>query len=347
LHYYSEARTFAKANDFYPEIHEASTCLLNMHFYRGEYVSALAVCLDGLDLAEKKNDLAREANYYNLLGFIYRNMNKHADSENAYRQYFMLAARSGDSLLVASAHMEMAEVFTRKQEYDSSLQYLFNAYELYSGNNERHRRAYIHYLVSQTYKAAGQTDSAFHYVMRAIDYTRLVPANKYDVSRYYIAAGELLVQQQAYDKALLLLDTGLRIAQEILHHENMRDAFRFLSLAHAGKKDFDNAYRFQSRYMTLKDSLLNEKNLRNIAELQALYALEKKDREIDFLNQRDVLREAETRQESRIRNLTLGIVALLALTGFLFYNRYRLRQKNPLPAAAEERVPANDQPPAE
>lgn len=328
LHFYSEARDFAEKNGFYPETHEASTGLLNMHFYRGEYVSALAVCLHGLELAEKKNDIHREANYHNLLGFIHRNMGNNAASEKSYRDYLELAERSGDSLLVASAYMEMAEVYTGKLQCDSALNFLFKAFDLYSGNNERHRRAYIYYLASKAYKADGQPDSAYRYVMEAIDYSRKVPANKYDVARYYIAAGELLVLEKNYPAAIAMLDTGLAIAQEILHHENIRDAYRYLSDAYAGLGNFDKAYTFQAKYTVLKDSLLNEKNLRTIAEMQALYAVEKKDREITFLEQRTALRDAEIRQENRVRNLFLGIIALLLLTGFLFYNRYRLRQKN-------------------
>lgn len=328
LDYYTQAAGFGTGHHLYAQTHDAYTSLLNLHFYRGEYVYALSVCLKGLDLAQKSGDLIREATYTNLSGFIYRNMQQLADSEKAYRSYLVLAGQSHDSLLIASACTEMAQLMILGKEYDSSLFYLEKAYGLYAGIYERHRRAYVQYLISQTFKSAGETDSALVYALKAIEGSRNIPANEYDVARYYIAAGEIFVQKKNTARAILLLDTGLQISQRIAHRENIRDAYHFLAEAYAMEGDHSKAYLYQHRFSLLKDSLLNEQNLRTIAEMKARYELDKKEQDIRTLKEKEKVLAAEQQQASLIRNLVLGLTGLILLIGFLFYNRYRLAQKN-------------------
>jgi two-component system, NarL family, sensor kinase len=323
LERYTQAAFHAEKGKLYAETNDAYISLMNIHFYKGQYVYALEVCLRGLKLAREAKDLAREANYTNLSGFIYRNMKQSEDEERAFREYAVLARKSGDSLLVASACTELAQVMMRKNKFDSAELYLDTAYKLYSGHYETHRRAFIHYLRAKIYLETGVREAALTSAVTAIRVSESAPSDEFDVARYYIAAGQALFQMRLFDEALLYLDTGLRISTRIYHAENMRDAYQLIAYNYHRLGKMDSAYHYLSLYNFYQDSLLNEENLRTIAEMNARYDLDNAERQVQELQQAEL-------ENARRRYLIFGIVALGLLVLFLFYNRYRLKQKSEL-----------------
>lgn len=327
---YERAAFYGEQGSFYTETHAAYISLINIHFYRGEYVYALDICLRGLKLSQQAKDLPREANYTNLSGFIYRNMKQPADEEMAFREYAVLARKSGDSLLVASACVELAQVMMENEYYDSAEAYLDTAYKLYSGHYETHRRAFIHYLRAKIYMKTGAPEAALSNAQLAIRTAKSAPADEFDIARYYIITGKAFFQLRLFDEALLYLDTGLQISLRIQHKENIRDAYQLTAYTYKLKGNIDSAYHYLSLYNVLQDTLLNEENLRTIAEMKAKYDLDQREAEISMLQEEAVLKAEKEEQNRLIRNLGIGIVSLTLIVGFLFYNRFRLKQKGEL-----------------
>ena len=330
LKYYQSAALHAENGKCYTETQDAYLSMINMHFYRGEYVYAHDVCLRGLRLAQQADDLPREANYTNLSGFIYRNMKQSADEERAFRDYAVLAEKSGDSLLIASACTELAQVMMEQRKFDSAELYLDTAYRLYSGHYETHRRAFIHYLRAKISLETGVREAALTNAKLAISISKSAPADEFDVARYYIVAGKALFQMRLFDEALLYLDTGLMISERIQHKENMRDAYQLIAYSFDHKGESDSAYHYLSLYNSLQDSLLNEENLRTIAEMKAKYDLDQQKAAFRKLEEEAEAKAEKEEQDQLIRNLGTGLISLLLVTGFLFYNRFRLKQKSAL-----------------
>ncbi len=320
LVHYSNAAEWAERAGLIADRHDAYASLLNLYFYRGEYVYALDICHKGLRLAEENHDAVREANYTNLEGFIYRNMHQDKDSETSFKKYLKQAETLGDSQTLGSAYTEMTQVMIRKEKYDSAEVFAYQAYDYYDGIYNRHRRAFIHYLVAQIDLAKGLREAAGSNAHAAIEISRNAPSNEYDVARYYIIAGKALLQMRLPEDALCYLDTGLRISMRIHHSENIRDAYQLIAYSYDILEKHDSAYHYLSLFDELQDSLLNEENLRAIAEMNARFKLDSAQRD---------LKEAQEAEAENFRrtNFIIGIIVLIILMLFLVYNRYRLKQK--------------------
>lgn len=321
--FYEQSAGFAARNHLISDLHDAYSSLLNLYFYIGEYVYALDICHKGLHLADSLHDAVRIANYTNLQGFIYRNMHQDKESEAAYRKYLAQAQVIGDSLMLGSAYMEMTQVMISAQRYDSAEIFAYRAYDYYDGIYNRHRRAYLFYLIAEIDLHKGLREAAINNALNAIKISYVAPCNEYDVARYYIIAGKGFLQNRLTSEALLYLDTGLQISERIHHRENIRDAYQLIAYSYNMMGENDSAYRYLSMYDVLQDSLLNEDNLRTIAEMNAKYELDQKERNLQEI------KSEEDAAASR-RWLAIGLSALTLLTIFLIYNRYRLQQKNQL-----------------
>ena len=89
---------------------------------------------------------------------------------------------------------------------------------------------------------------------------------------------------------------------------------------------YDQALVWFKKFMALDDSLFKAENVKNLADVETKYQAEKKEKEL-------IEQKAENFRQRTWLIALAGSVLLLLVLGYLFYNRYRLRQKAILDAA--------------
>ena len=334
IEFYKQAYEEAERNNFNKETLEGYQQILNLYFYLGSFAEAMKVSTKGLVLGERLNSPALEAYYSNLIGFIYLHQQDIDQSEKYYNTYLALGKQVGDSLIIADAYNNLAEVYTARARHDEALKFLFAALDVYQRLYARNmlwkgdRLAYTHFKIGCAYKAQRNFNEALKYCLKAIDYTKTLSSNKYDIASYYIFTGDIYKELNNLRQAIPWLMAGLSLAKSIRHRENIRDAYAFLAQAYAKRKQYDSAYYYQRMYNQLADSIVNEKSRKAIEQIMATYSLEKKNREIETLQQQKQLSTAEAKRNRLARNAVIMIMTFSLILLYLLYNRYRLQQKN-------------------
>ncbi len=134
---------------------------------------------------------------------------------------------------------------------------------------------------------------------------------------------DLFIRQGKTEKAIEYLERGLLIAQQLGAKKEIQNGYYGLSQAYIQMNDYQNAYKFHRQYAEVKDSIFTDESAQKLAEMQALFESEKKEREIEILTKDQKLKDAEI----EFRNaLIIGIILILGLL-FLVYNRYKAKQK--------------------
>lgn len=124
------------------------------------------------------------------------------------------------------------------------------------------------------------------------------------------------------------------LASELHSHELNMDVYLTLARYYEQTGQFKEAYFNHKKYKQSYDSLYSIETRKTIDELNTRYQTEKKEQEIANLQNQQRIRELElvntSEQLSRQRIILWGVTAtalLLALTSWLFFNRYRLKQR--------------------
>ena len=147
--------------------------------------------------------------------------------------------------------------------------------------------------------------------------------------------GDIAMEEQQYDDALMYYEEALVYAEEIGSLQLLRDVYEGLTQAHVAKENYPQAYEYQSQHQNLKDSILNIETNELIAELRTQYETEKKEQEIQ--NQQLIIEEQQRRNKLQLTVFVISVVFIILLAGLL-YNRYKLRQE-----AEMERTMAEEQ----
>ncbi len=302
--------------DFYP-------ALLNAYFYLGDYPNAMETISREMKLAEATNDRSRIAHCNNILGYIYFRQENFIEAEKYYNNYINSAKELNDSLMLAHALGEIADVYTREKKYDQAIGVLFNSIQICNAvlqHPEKYHyiawapqyKAKALYRIGRTYKLSGDLQHALQYSLNAIRNESHNPG--YDTAAFYINAGDVYKEMKDLKKAIEYIHHGFVLSVEMHHRENTRDAAEYLSQTYASLNQYDSAFYYYQLFTGLKDSIVNNETKMKITGIQGQYDIAKKDKEIA--------------RQQQIRNILVGSFIFLLILLLLLYNGYRLKQKN-------------------
>ncbi|MDB5132200.1 MAG: Tetratricopeptide repeat-containing protein [Mucilaginibacter sp.] len=323
IRFYKDAIKIAETHKLYADVYAIYNSALNAYYYQADYVNAMDIAQKGLSLAEQLGDKENQGHFDNQAGFIYLKQEKADAGIKYYTRYLALANEMHSRMMIADASNGIADGYLLKNEYQTALKYFFTALGIYDKMNDREpldrqrmvfrpdRVPYTLFKISTAYKQAGNYKLALRYALAvfAPHSKKGNIFNNYDLASYYINTGDVYSSLKDYKEAGLYLNKGLSLAKSILHREDIRDAYRGISRNFALQHRYDSAYHYQLVFTGLKDSIINEKVSREINKLE----VERRDKEIVVLNQRQRLKETETSRQNLIRNVIIGFVTFIAV----------------------------------
>jgi tetratricopeptide (TPR) repeat protein len=322
-------------NGFYfDELHGNREGLNNVLFHLGDYSEAMKISTEGLIKAEKINDRNRMMHYNNVLGYIMMKQKNFELSEKYYSTELRLARQLKNKMEEAKALLNLADLYiAQKKELSRAISLIQNAQDIYNaeavvdpeqyiaGFGIIHRTAYCNNKLSEVYKLMENYKEALQHSLFAI---KISPksvnefhGNLYEVSSYYINAGDLYNKLRKPDSALYFSRIGLQIADSIKHRETLRDAYEQLSLSFAMMKNFDSAYIYEQFFTKLKDSIEDESNRQDILMRDADVRVERERR----------IQESKLSQQQTWRNIIIGVSIFIIIIIVMLYNRRRIKQK--------------------
>jgi len=329
------------------------------HYYLAEYGQALEYYQRSLAVAEAMGDQDRIANALNNIGIIHFVWGEYEDALRHYSRVLEIRQDSENTLGLAAAHNNFGNVYYATGKYGESLEYYSEALRLYRQIDEPRMVASTLNNIGQDYHKLGQLDEALERFEEALEIEEQLddkPGMALSLNNLGLIFGDLgrideslenlrrslAVREEIGDRqgaavchqnmgriyadsgnprqALFHLSEALKVARAIHVKEIQRDVYLILSEAYERMGDTERALDNHRRYKRVADELLDEQTARQLAELQARFELERKDREIEVLRKNQEIQRI-------VRNVFLGGSALLVLLVLLIYNRYRLKER--------------------
>jgi len=255
----------------------------------------------------------------------------------------------GDSTRLAATYRNMAEVLRVLKRMDGAVTYCRKAYMMIPGINNFKVTANIYNETAYLHELADRLDSAAYFYQKLIDiskekkFTRGLAVGFSNLASVYQC-------EKKFDKALELMNFGLQLDRNIGNDYGIMTSYRVIASCFNEMGNYTTALLYldsatilcdtswvsdlqgleQSKYIAwkglgnyklalahfekstmLKDSILNEKKRKNIAEILTKYETEKKEQHIELLNKTNELHE----RRNRIQLLILIASLLISISG--------------------------------
>jgi two-component system NarL family sensor kinase len=331
---FQEMKTLALKNNWIDKINISHSCILNLLFYSGDFPAAMQMATDGLALAEKHGNSQLIAHYKNLLGFIYLRQGNLVESRKNYTAYRLAAEAMQDSVRIMDAQISLGEVLLAEGKTESAISLLEQANRFFVSTlywvkrkTKTEKVPYSTFTLARAYRDKGENIQALDLCLKGFGYSDSIQFNHYDLANYYLITGSVYENLSQVQRAIDVYRLGLNLSLKIHHAEDIRDAYASLARIFAKQKKYDSAFHYEKLFSAMKDSIVNVRSRSEIQRINALYDVNKKDRELDQQRQ---LHEAELEQQFVLRNALLAGLVALVVIGYLLYNRYRLTEKHRL-----------------
>jgi len=293
--------------------------LVRCYLNRYESTKSLEHALEANKLYEKLNDKGKMAYTTLQLGVVYYTQNNFQKSLEYYLHSLNMYTELKDTLRMSTLLYLCGINYTRLNEYGKADSNFKKALELKIKVNDLQGIAECNVGLGEMMLMQNNPDNALIFIDEAFRYIKS-DENNYGLAKTKLLQSRALAMKNKYPEAFEAANTALKIAQEMDARELIVDAHEQLYQLHVKKGNYKEAYSNLYSYMTLRDSIFNEKTSRNFSRLETDYIIEKKQSEI-------LLLENQNRNRNILLRASIIIGILSILLSLLFYSRYQIKQK--------------------
>ncbi|MGB3074972.1 MAG: tetratricopeptide repeat protein [Chitinophagales bacterium] len=293
---------------------------------QGNYPEALKNYFLALKISEEVADKQGMAGPYNNIGNVYLRQDNYSEALKNYSAALKINEETGDKKKIATSYGNVGNAYLRMRNYTEALKYQFSSLKISEEIGNKQNMATANDNIGDIHSKQGDYDQALKNYFSALKIQEEI-GEKRGAAISTINIGDVYTKQKLFNKALPFLKKGLSLAKEDENNDAVKGAYLFLAEASADMHDYKSAYEYHQLYSDIKDTLLNIENNKQIAQMQAQYAGEKKDNQIALLNKDKNIQEQKVTQQKFIRNVFIGGLILILLLTALLFNRYMIKIK--------------------
>ncbi|MBL6446685.1 tetratricopeptide repeat protein [Fulvivirga sp. 29W222] len=313
--YTDEATEISREIGYTTGLIEIDFLLAYYYDHSGNSPKALNYLYDALEKSKENNDLARMAKCYNFLGLVHESLDQDKEALEYYKESLSLWESEQNPYMVGLLLENIGYIYAEQGNNELALEYYSKAFSIAEEENIEIRLGSVYNAMGKIYFKEGELDKALEAQKYALEY-----ASKKEsiilLSRAHCAISAIYMKKKHPEEALASAEKALHFARLSGSKHDISDGYKRLNEAFHALGDYEKAYEYQSKYMTLHDSLKNLENVKAMERLKHKLNMEL----IDQRHKTNLLK----------RNAMIGVLVSLLIIGFLIFNRRYLLMKKRL-----------------
>ena len=310
--------------------------IATIYFNKGEIDKATKLYFNVLKMFEKYENKIGIGNSLNNLGLIYQYYLK--DNENAlinYQKAYKILEEAKDSLNLSAALHNIANISKIMGNYEDAVAFYNKSIEISRLNKNEKSEAKALFNLATIYFEQGNKKLALEYLLDCERIFSKPGGDKNWLSHTYSSLGSFFNFAGDYNKAENYAFLAYEIALEIYFLEAIKRSSFTLQKIYKNKKEWDKAFKFYNKYISVRDSMNHEEQRNVIVKQQLKYDYEKKIMadSLKFyssqIEQDLIIKQQDNKFQSarKIRDIVILAAILLIISSWLLYNRYEIKVK--------------------
>jgi serine phosphatase RsbU (regulator of sigma subunit) len=314
LFYFEKALESAKKSRKRKLVARALMNLGGVYNGTGEYPRALKYFTQALEVFEILGDKSKISNTLNSIGNNYLGQGNREMAEKYYRQSMKFAKEANDEGMIAIASYGLAGMLFEKKKYTESVKAFDDAAVLFKKLNREFEYAAVRVTQASIFITIGNLPQAEKTIDEGILYMKKT-GDKYGTSQALKQLAKIQTEKKNYTLANNTLLQALLLCRQIGARANIKEFYQLLANNYALLADKNSAYVYMEKYALLNDSLFNEENAKQTAEMQEKYQSAKKEKALvkqqaELKHERDLARHRNTQNKIYL----VGLIAMFILS---------------------------------
>ena len=322
--YGEKALQLAETIDYLPGLAFSRRVIGVSHWALGNYELALYYLLEGLENYNELQDTLGISNVLMNTGLVYadqRVFEKALDYYFAAINHFRRLKREDR---IATTYNKIGTIYLEQNRLAEAREYLLQALSIHTANNYTYGIAESNNRLGQLNLKEKNIENAIVHFETSLDLGEKI--EDFDGMASNLAGlAEAYIQQKQYTKAEAALQQGMKVARQIKAKKWMRDLYWQYKNLYQAINNYEQAFLYYDRYISLKDSLFNQEMATRIADMELANQRRTQERQ-----QAIQAHEIELLAQKNRFNLLLVIFLVLVLftiiiISYLAWSRQRLK----------------------
>ncbi len=308
----------------------------NVYLYENNFDSALFYYQKALKIREEIKDTLGISATTNNIGYIYWKIKNLPLGLKYFRESFYYDSLLNNELDGASALNNIGVIYWQMRELDSAAFYFKKALKIKKKYNQPITTNLSN--IGVLYRSMEQYDSAEFYFFKVLN-IRKKQKDTVEFGASYYNLGDNLFRWNKNDLALKYLDSAKYFCLKAKDFDMLKDVYNLYSAIYTTESNYKKALDYKNLYIKLKDSLYNENLSKQLAEMQAKYEADKKQREIEMQQLKLEKQKSELESKNKIIFGAIAfVIIVLILSAFLFKMFIQKKKANKLLQLSNEEI---------
>ncbi|WP_018627118.1 tetratricopeptide repeat-containing sensor histidine kinase [Niabella aurantiaca] len=273
-----------------------------------------------IPLAKQANDSASVATHYVGVGVAFMNLDQNEKAAAYFDQAIPILLRlKAESRLIA-AYKRSGENYVLLKKWDNVRETLAAFRKILFKYPESDQYAGYYMIEGLYLKGQKQYKEAVQSFDKAIEKAS-GPNKAYVIDELNFYKLDCLLKTKEYGKALTVLKALSSDQRNMEMDQNRLEVYHKSAQVYAGLNDYAAAYRYQTRYANLSDSLHESRFRNDINDMEARYKTAESEKQVASLKAANA-QAALQANKNRLFNIVLGGACLLLLAFAIFYYFY-------------------------
>jgi signal transduction histidine kinase len=278
---------------------------------QAEYDKALEIHLQSLILREEDGDKTEISISLNNIGLVYFKLKNYEKALEYYSRSLKLKLGSNDTYDLDRLYINIGLCHIHLSDFNEALKSINLGFKTCSDNCADAIKIEGEFGLGVAYFGLMNYEESEQHHTTSLDLARKNGNHRFQAENL-VYLSKIAIAIEDNSKAKEFLSEAESLADSAGYNQLLIDTYKQFSVLYNQTKDFENASMYQNKYIHLKDSLIGEDLVKNVAKIQTNFE--------ERVNIATIADREEALARQRTLNISLGIIAvLIGLLGFVLY----------------------------
>ncbi len=295
------------------------------NLYTGNHIQALEYFFQALQLNEKLHHTQKTGVNLSHVSMVYGEQREYAKALEYGHRGLEIKKTAGDTIGMAFSYSYLGDLYLKQGQFTQAIRYYTDALKMARQRRDDLGIAHNLHAIGDVYRTMQNYARALEYYNQSLG-IRKTALDHYGMAFDYWRIGEVYYLQKDLKQAENYARQALQKAERVRDLERIREICVLLFYIHEKRGDYQKALYYYRQSDDIEEDLYSLNKDKAISTVQAMYDLEKKEKEINALKDKAILQQAEEKSRS-LQRILLTIVTLLSVIIALMAIRNSRRHK--------------------
>lgn len=331
-HYKESIRCYQKSLSYTDKTKDSKTrmlALINLgvsYTYLSDYEKSVENYLLGLKIVEERNDTSRMITVLNNLSSVYSAKQSYGEALRTIHKALSYAQKYKNPNLLADCYNNLFTEYSRADSLNKAIPYCKKAVEIYQKQGDNRRLAIAYNNLGVVYKKSADYEKALKYCQKAFETIKKTDMISEQPFYLYVLA-DAYINVKNTDNATYYSLQSIKQAKQFGINDVILKNYFLLANLYNSTGSYKQSAEYYGRYVSLNDSLSKIEFESSIAEMNAKYETEKKEKEIVLLSSEKAKQQLVLEKRKKTISVLIAAVLLTIITTIFVIRQNKIRQK--------------------